>query len=72
MEFFPCTPETPSSVARAVKQKKTVNVILKMSKKSSIVKKEKKPGSFAAGCVGVWASPGGGWRELGTRDIIQI
>lgn len=43
-----------------------------MSKKSSIVKKGKKPGSFAAGCVGVWASPGGSWRELGTRDIIQI
>lgn len=72
MEFFPCIPETPSSVARAVEQKKTVNVSLKMSKKSSIVKKEKKPGSFAAGCVGVWASPGGSWRELGTRDIIQI
>lgn len=68
VEFFPCIPKTPSSVARAVEQKQTVNVILKMSQKSSIVKKEKKSGSFVAGCVGVWASPGGSWRELGTRD----
>lgn len=40
VRFFPHIPKTPSSVARAVEQKQTVNVILKMSKKCSVVKKE--------------------------------